>query len=312
VLDRGLEAVMKNAAVLHVNSSSFTSTSPTMRIARFVADELRIPLIHDQRTAKLAVAKKYDVLFVKYGMLKFSNHRDEALEIYSRARHVINLENDYLFALDRRFRAPDATWSTVAGRDQYVNWNMLTRHPVDAWAQQQPRREITRKGLVYYGAHRPDRVESFRRYFVRPPFPLTISTFRGKEKFAETLELNKNGKVTRGTEIVGAFRDPDAPAAWPVTLYIEDATSHELYCSPATRFYECVMMGLAQAVDIDAAHTLQAAGIKLTFEDMVSHKREIADRDWTAIGQRQRSRWFKDYSKLLRQQLSDAVKGSGL
>lgn len=291
--------------VLHVNTSTPTSTSPTMRIARFVADELGAPLICSQSSAKEHVrpGKKFDVLFVKYGMLKFSQHRDEALEIYRRAGRVINMENDYLFALDKRFRAPDETWSTVENRTRYVNWNMLTRHDLDDWKNPGPMPTPTRDGLVYYGAHRPDRAPSFKRYFHDAPYPVTISTFRGRRAFEAYGERIK---------VIGAFRDPDAQAAWPATIYVEDEASHRTYCSPATRFYECVMAGVAQFVDEDAAGTLRKAGVVINQEFVVNSQRGLrhAMRHCEETALRQRRLWFRNYADEIRSQFDEACLNS--
>jgi hypothetical protein len=260
----------------------------------------------DPESAQRHRKTSFDVLFVKYGMLKFSQHRDEALEIYGKAKLIVNLENDYLFALDKRFRPPDESWSTVAGRAGYVNWNILTRHGVDAWRAPRPLRDPELDGLIYYGAHRPDRVESFRRYFKEPPYKLTISTFRGRRQFEETCGA-------KNVTVVGAMRDPDAPARYQMTLYIEDEASHALYCSPATRFYECVMMGLAQAIDVRAVGTLTTAGIRVAdswvVRDKTDLKRRLSNSD--SIRSEQRREWFRDYSVELRKQFAAQMERIG-
>src|SRR4051812_26261823 len=79
------------AAVLHVNTAAYLSTSPTMRIARFVAEELGVPLVHDLATARRQLRQgKLDVLFVKYGLFKFSQHREEALKLHRRAGMIVD------------------------------------------------------------------------------------------------------------------------------------------------------------------------------------------------------------------------------
>jgi hypothetical protein len=290
-------------AVMHVNSASYGSTSPTMRIARYVAERLGVPLIHGKESAQRHVKAKFDVLFVKYGMLKFSNHRDEALEIHDRAKYVINLENDYTFKPDKRFRKSDETWSTVEGRTRLINWNVLTRHPPEAWRQPGPLVEPEHRGLVYYGAHREDRVSSFERYFRNATYPLTISTFKGQKKFQEY------GPDIR---VQGAFRNPDEQAKWPATLYIEDDTSHTTYTSPATRFYECVMAGLAQLVDEATLPTLTRAGLEVPAECVVHNQNDVKLmlKHWREIRGIQRLTWHRDYLKELNGQLSKAMKAS--
>jgi hypothetical protein len=287
-------------AVLHFNSAKPESTSPTMRIASFAASELGVPLICNSQSADEHLRTKFDVLFVKYGILKFSNHREQALKIYGAAKRIVNLENDYLFALDKRLRPPDESWSTVEGRAAYVNWNMITRHGVDAWKTRPPLPVPTESGIIYYGAHRENRVASFRSYFLNPPYELTISTFRGKRRFAETC----------GVATIGAFRDPDSQAQWPLTIYIQDDDSNKAFHSPATRFYECVMAGLAQVIDEASVPTLKKAGIPLNKKEIVTCQADVAAalKSWRSLQKDQRMRWFVDYSKDIRKQFWAAAK----
>lgn len=295
---------MLRAAVLHVNSANRDSTSPTMRIARFVADELKIPLLYDRTSAAAHRDVKYDVLFVKYGVLKFSNHREDALTIYNNAKFIVDLENDYSMVPDKRFRVADEVWSTVEDRTRYCNWNILTRHPLSAWQCPRPLPMVSRDGLVYYGAFREDREPSFRRYFRDAPYNLTISTFRSRKKFMEL--------CGDSAEIVGAFKDPDAAGSWPATIYMEDETSHGLYCSPATRFYECIMTGILQFIDIEAVETLSVAEIPHVDLFTVASKYDVRALlgQWEMLRKKQRELWFRDYSDDLLVQFRRALKDS--
>jgi hypothetical protein len=293
--------------VLHVNSSSANSTSPTMRIARFAAHELSAPLIHDLASARRHTRTSFDVLLVKYGVLKFSDHREEALRIYDQAKYVINMENDYTFGEpDKRFRTADETWSTVERRTRMVNWNVLTRLPLESWKELPRRSPVTMKGIIYYGAHRDDRVKSFVRYFRGAPYPVTISTFRGGRKFAQTC----GGLVS----VTGAFKDPKFPAAWPATVYIEDETSHRLYCSPAARFYECLQIGLTQLIDRAAVDTLERAGFRVPRSCVVDGKDDvvIALRRCDTILEEQQGAWLRDFSRQLRREFWTAAGHAGI
>jgi hypothetical protein len=290
------------AAVLHVNSAGAESTSPTMRIARFAAETLGVPLIHNPETARRYQKTKFDVLFVKYGMLKFSNHRDEALEIHENAKCRVNLENDYTFVPDKRFSKAEETWSTVEKRTRYVNWNVLTRRPLQYWQQHVPFTDVTEQGLLYYGAHRPGRVPYFNKYLRKAPYPVTISTFRGRKAFIETCGDQ--------IEVIGAFRKPEDAARWPMTVYIEDEQSHSLYCSPANRFYECVQMGLAQAVDESALRTLRHGGVKQAERWLVRDRTDLRDMlcVYDSIRKKQRELWYRDYGIDILEQLGLACK----
>lgn len=290
---------------MHVNKSSLSSTSPTMRIAKYVADRLApdCDFIYDVPTAQ-AAKKRYDVVFVKYGMLAFSDHRKEAMAILNSARKVINLENDYAFVQDKRLRAPDEVWSTVAGRTHYCNWNVLTRHGTAGWDRMLPGAawEPRNKGLLYYGAYRPDRVGYFEKYFKAAPYPVTVSSFKGEKNF---------GTLDPRIKLMPAFRDPDGPSQWEMTVYLEDVASHNLYCSPANRFYECLHMGLAQAVDHLAVATLMQAGIKARpFQVDSKMKLRTLLSKWQEVRAEQQRLWRRDFAADLHEQFDKATKGS--
>jgi hypothetical protein len=294
---------MSKIGVLHVNKSSLTSTSPTMRIAKYVAGMLpEASFIYDVPTAKAVENVVFDVLFVKYGMLAFSDHRKEALKIYGNAKRIINLENDYAFEADKRFRKPDEVWSTIAGRTHYCNWNVLTRHGTEGWGPKDDFRAATNRGLLYYGAYRPDRVEYFERYFKAAPYPVTVSSFRGEKDF---------GVLAPGAQLMSAFRDPDGPSEWEMTIYLEDKASHELYCSPANRFYECVHMGLPMVIDEHAVHTLKRGGIQYPEEFGVTDKWDVRQFLEFAGDMRddQQRLWRRDYAADLNEQFTAASKG---
>jgi hypothetical protein len=294
----------KRLAVLHVNKSTLSSTSPTMRIAKYVAEQLgdRADFIFDVPTAQ-AAAKSYDVVFVKYGMLAFSDHRKEAIAILNSAKKVVNLENDYSFVPDKRLRAPDEVWSTVADRTRYCNWNVLTRHGTNGWEKPSSFRPVTNMGLLYYGAYRPGRLTYFDRYFRHAPYPVTVSSFRGEKDF---------GLIDHRIALRSAFRDPDEPSEWEMTIYIEDIASHNLYCSPANRFYECLHMGLAQAIDELAVATLKQGGIDKARKFQVKNKMELRALigNWEQVRDYQQSLWRRDFAADLHEQFAKAMKES--
>jgi hypothetical protein len=276
------------AAVLHVNTAKRDSIGPTIRIARFVADTLGIPLLHNADTAS-AVRKPVDVLFVKHGMLKFSSHRDEAMRIYAQARTVINLENDFTFKRDKRMAREDETnWSTVEGRDQYVNWNKLTWS--NDWSLDAcPLQQAKTPGLFYWGAYKDIRLSSFRRYMLGARYPIIVSTYRGRKPFQE---LNPN------IAVIGALRGHGL-GQFQSTVYIEDDYSHRLYCSPANRFYEAVQAGLPIAIDSAAAPTLTRAGVVDVQGYVVTGTADMKQfmRHQQQLRHEQRNLWFKDYYK---------------
>lgn len=295
-----------NAAVLHVNTSARESNSPTMRIARYCAERLDVPLIHNVETAHRHHRKRFEFLFVKFGMLKFSQHRDHALEIYERAGQVVNLENDYTFVPDRRFlrmHKPYSLWTTVPGNalvhgGSYVNWNVLTWFP---WGRVFTAPTHEHLGVLYYGAYRADREKMFEHYFRDAKYPITFSSFKGNKKFAALAP----SACTRG-----AFRSPEEIRQYQSTLYLEDATSTRLYCSPANRFYECVQLGVPQMFDINCKFTFDRAGFDIT-QYMVANQKDVTVKlQHTRSMQRaQAEAWGKlDFVGQLNEQIGAAVR----
>jgi len=305
-------------AVLHVNSAAATATSPTMRIARFTAEHLGIPLIHDVATAEKYRNTKFDILFAKYGVLKFSNHRDDALRIYGNAGRIINLENDYSFKPDSRFRKLHGdryqVWGTVPANVKqfggaYVNWNCLTWLYPRPWAAgvAVPARPAKARpvfvGLLYYGAFRPDRTESFNHYFG------PHATYK-KVIGARSTHIKKFQALSEDITILN-FRSPqelahvDLPA-----IYLEDDTSHELYCSLANRFFECLQLGIPQLLDASGYKTYKEAKLPRFMDFMVQNADEVEgmmrDNSYDELRALQLELWYKDFDMKLRAQLDRA------
>lgn len=292
--------------MLHVNTASYHAIGPTMRIARFVAETLGIPLIHNQHSSNEYFGC-YDVLFVKHGMLKFSEQRVDALELWNRAKVVVDLENDYTFKPDARFKTEGkehVRFTTIqrpnALDEHYVNWNVLTWNNPKDWRKPFQWVEPTMEGLLYYGAFRPGRVGDFKKYLQGHRYPVTISSYRPK-KFKEACPQ---------AQLLNAFRDTWQVAQWPLTIYLEDEASHTLYCSPANRFYECLQLGIAQAIDEAAVPTLEKAGFKGVRSYAVGCTRDVKImlHNYAQVRHSQRAMWHRNFTTELRSQLRAACR----
>jgi hypothetical protein len=290
--------------VLHVNTAMRVSDAPTMRIARYVAERLGCPLIHDVASATAYASTDFDVLFVKYGILKFSQHRDRALDIYSRAGRIIDLQNDYTMQPDSRFKKANPSyevWGTVPDRaDVYINWNMLTWYHAYAPARWRDREEA----VLYYGAYRPGRDAALRKFYgPAAPYPVHISANpRNRPKFAA---MNPNASLLSKmtTHEIAQYR---------MTVYVEDETSHTLYCSMANRFYECLSLGVPMVFDSACVPTLQRAGLlaDVTGYGWLVHSAKDVGRllpDAELIGAHQRQLWHRNYYAALGRQLRTAI-----
>lgn len=298
-------------AVLHINTAGPNATSPTMRIARYVAEKLQIPLIHDVESAATHSKTHFDILFVKLGVLKFSNHRDDALEIYGNAKRVINLENDYSFAPDARLKKlqPEwQVWSTVPENVKkhggaYVNWNVLTWLYPHPWAARLRAYKPEPNRMLYYGAYRADRVNSFGRWLGQGvPYEVVIG--------ARSTHMAKFAGLTDPPRNVVNFKTPDDLAQLKATaIYLEDDTSHDLYCSLANRFFECLQLGIPMLFDSACRNTLEAAKLPMWKRYSVINPFEAKARmsDPVTIAREQRLYWYKDFDALLAKQVERAV-----
>ncbi len=287
---------MKSAAVLHVNSATYGSLSPTMRIARFAAETMGIPLIHNAESAEAFQHDAFDTLFVKYGVLKFSQHRDAAVSLCNRARRIVSLENDYLMHLDKRLREPDLRWGTVQPCDQYINWNMVS------WEHGLKPQDVKIKGIYYHGAYRTGREKYFERYFSNAPYQVTVSSFRGGEKFRA---LSDKIITLPGSSTKMLLQLQHAQMA----LYIEDEYSHTHYTSPATRFYECLHRGTPMIFDVSCINTFEQAGYDI-LPYVVRNQKEAKAmlKRSEEIRFNQRAVWYRNYLTELRKQVQRAAR----
>lgn len=304
-----------NIAVLHVNSAGAAATSPTMRIARYVAGHLKVPLIHDIASAHKYRNTKFDYLLVKYGVLKFSNHRDDALRIYGNAARIVNIENDYSFKRDPRFKKlheeHDLHWSTVKTNTKmfggsYINWNVLTWLYPRKWKEGVVHAPPpTKASVLYYGAYRPDRVTSFN-HFLGPhaPFPITIG--------ARSTHIKKFQALNPEAHVLN-FRDPRELQAIGPAIYIEDESSHALFCSLANRFYECLQLGIPQILDASGVGTYATSRILKYEEFQVCNVDDIRHllrgTSYVKMRDYQQKLWYKDFDAKLHEQVEAARKG---
>jgi len=298
------------AAVLHINSAGAESTSPTMRIARYAATYLKLPLIHNVETAAVHADTVFDTLFVKLGVLKFSNHREHALRIYGNAKRIVNLENDYSFVPDPRLRKLHPkwrVWGTVPANVRehggaYVNWNVLTWLYPRPWADKLPAYRPSEPGrLLYYGAYRPDRIASFERWLKAVPYPVVVG--------ARATHIKKFKALDERIDVVN-FRTPDALAQLRGTaIYLEDDTSHALYCSLANRFFECLQLGIPMLLDAAGARTYEAAKLPEWQRFVVESPDKVSGMlaDSASIAREQRRLWYRDFDSVLASQMAKAV-----
>jgi hypothetical protein len=296
-------------AVLLTYPCSNDFKTPTSRIGNFIAQTLGVPFIHNKETLQL-YKDKYDVLFTVYGHLLFCKYREELLELYNNAEHIVHIENDHAFKVDPRFgRDNIRRWTTVVRNatgknDEWINWNRLTWR--NGYWEHNP--EYTKKGLVYYGAYRPDRVRIFKQYMLdNLPYNMHIVGYpRNIKKFKA---------IAPTLNVYSAFDQVEQLRAFQAALYIQDTFNDQNYGCPANRFYEMLYCGIPMIFDSRCAGTFETASQTeaVTYDIrpyMVSSPQEIPDLLCKSIRikNEQHERWYKDYSVALKTDFIDICK----
>jgi len=299
-------------AVLHVNTINPSKGGVTGRICRFVSQTLGIPLIHDVQSADMFM-DDYDVLFVFHGVLVFSKHRQQCMELNERAADAVWMNNDHAQTFDKRMRRdgrPYRVWTTVektvrpSTEDRWINWNRLTWVP-DVWSD-----EYTRPGLMYYGSYRPDRLDDFENYFPGQDYPLHIVGYHQ--------HLKQFHKLAPQAHQWAAFKDQRQLRAFQSTLYLQDRHNDQHYGCPANRFYEMLYTGIPMVFDHRCTSTFGRAseteGIEYDITPyMVDSPAGIPAlvKRSVAIGQEQRALWYTDYRAMLERDFTELCRKAG-
>lgn len=128
-----------------------------------------------------------------------------------------------------------------------VDWNKAS------W-KQEPVEPDDSGTLVYWGALRPARVPSFKRFLVEAPYPVVLSgALRSKGAWAE---LAPNATWAGRLSI-------DEAARYDATIYLEDENQHHEFHSVASRFYEAIGRGQFMLIDRECKGTFDHAGLNV-------------------------------------------------
>lgn len=126
-----------------------------------------------------------------------------------------------------------------------------------------------RRGCVYYGSFRKDRVASFVKYLHEP---VTLSTHRSNEaKFRAvgvTSPMAPRLKWSDGRQL----------GTYLVSLYLEDEVTHTSYNHLANRFYEALNHGVAPLFAEDCRATVERSGYPIGDEYFVGGLGDIEQR----------------------------------
>lgn len=306
--------------IVHLTKCVPGSTVVSSRIALYLSKLLELPLLHTPEDFESY--KTVDTIFLINSMSAFSNILYELADLAKNCRRVVFIQNDYTIYPPTQLRRVFIErsdiiverWSTIPKlpedwskkkiwvkipmeANHYINWNMLTYDPiplVDA-------KTISNTDSVfYYGAYRQDRKHLFIKYFEDSIYSLFIS--------ASSKAFNKFFDLNFDIEEVPVLKNLISDMSqYGTTLYLEDAMSNEIYCSPANRFYECLSAGIAMLFDKSSVETMAIAGYDVR-PYVVNSQTDVQNRlkDWYEISLEQSKIWRKDYSSELENQIKAA------
>ncbi len=286
-------------AVVHLTKCSPKTTLASARIANYLCDLHGIPLIDEKYLAQLYLeaTSKLKRLYIVNSPMAFCDFREELFELLGEVGEVVWIQNDYNIDIPARIRGHiTQIWSSVQminldklpeAEHRYVNWNQLSTY---RWPDKIVNNKGRLNGLFYFGAYREDRDSDFQKYLRTNLYPVHLSaSSKAQIKFQEA-----------GIENAAYLKPFDSPAqlcSADATVYMEDAFSHEVYCSPANRFYECLSAGVAIFFDVDTLTTMRKAGIVVPIGHIVYNANDVKKLlpHSRRIAKEQYQLWFKDY-----------------
>jgi hypothetical protein len=303
------------------------SVIPSVRIARRVAERLKLPL-QDQRNFDPSVVNKDGVLVLVNGAYAFCKVLQELGDVIKRARRIVWIQQDYsivppipdgdaqspfrrAFVERRNAGSPDMDfWTTCKNfsdktpASHYVNWNAMAWDPLPEATRHNYRKKAG-EDLFYYGSYRVGRERYFDRYFRMEGVPVTISSpglgDQPNKKFAQRYPGSRHLPKIEGVL-------SQELAKHGMGLYVEDQRSHREFHSPANRFYEMLGAGLPIVFQPEAVNMMGRAGLDVEpWCAMTGQRvREMMKRR-EEIGQEQRKALTRDFRSDLETEIDEAV-----
>lgn len=283
-------------AVVNFTKVSEGSIIASSKIARFMSEHYGAKLID---CAEACTTEHYDVIFIVNGVYLFCNFREQLEALLAFNEKFIWIGNDYnpsmwvpsklKFMTKRDFTLASAYSNfKKIKKYNYVNFNALTyEKPIH-------KTETFEPGLFYYGAFRKDRLNYFFKYFHgKLPYDLYISP-SSKKSYPEWNSLSPKANLVEASHPIS-----ETIKKYQSSLYIEDNTSHKIYCSPANRFYEILSSDSLILFDSSCENTFTRYGVDIK-DFTVSNKEEVKERlAEKNLLQKQRKLFHKDYRKEL-------------
>jgi hypothetical protein len=256
---------MKSAIYSFVAISD-KSMVASVKVARFIRDELQLELTHDARV----LAKDLDVLIIVNGAYAFAKHLQELHDAILGAKRIVWVQQDYSIVppinngqaqspfrrafVERKEQGKSHLdfWttclkeSTTTPLSALINWNCLSmlKKPLISFA--------SHDDIGYYGSYRVGRRKAFDRFFKNPLSKIIISS--PSKKFQELYSSANIKHVGVQDDLLKWLSERG------LGLYLEDQKSHREYHSPPNRFYEMLSAGLPMVFEEGAGPTLRRMG----------------------------------------------------
>lgn len=244
-------------AIINFQKLSAKSIQASNRIARFLAERYGFFVVDNKSACS---PRRYDTIIIVNGCGLYCDFLPELVNLCKANSRFIWVGNDYAIKIPSQIQfITEREFYLVSAYDNFqkvkhyfsLDWNRLSFVPNKVALE----KRFT--GLAYYGAYRLDREPDFKKYLGTNKYTCYISTSRlAESKFkvinpkAVFFSMPNNLLST-----FGQFSD---------TVYIEDRKSHDLYCSPANRFYEYLSAGVMTHFDASCEGTFQKAGIDIS------------------------------------------------
>jgi hypothetical protein len=219
-------------------------------------------------------------------------------------RAVEGKQNLALSNLPERLRGTQ--WDSWVSDWEYVNFNLLAWDPRPFALTERP--EVKNSGLLYYGRWRENRSKYFREYLGHGVgYKVHVST--GPKMIDKYWALNPSIVYHETFSSLDFLKD------FKATIYLEDIFTHTHYNSAASRFYECLSVGLPMFFDANSAWNMQEAGFDVS-DYVVKDRHELGMRLYESEGMRvsqfARWAWGKDYRQQFKEQLCKSLSLHGV
>jgi len=303
------------SAVYSFIALSDNSMVASVKVAKFVASTLDLPLTSDART----LDKDLDVLIIINGAFAFAKNLQELHDVILGAKRIVWVQQDYSIVppinngqaqspfrkafVERKEQGKSHLefWTTCEKESKatslstYINWNCLTM------ALKPVPRIISQNDVAYYGSYRTGRMKAFDRYFFEPRCKMIISS---PSKSFQQYDHDNIQHVGVQNDLLKWLSERG------LGLYLEDEKSHKEFHSPPNRFYEMLSAQLPMVFEEAAGATLRKAGYDpsdFVVRNPLELSRRLDQRDM--IERAQSSRW-REIAAKERYGLTDKIRAA--